>query len=171
MKPKTKIAEIKEKLLLLDLQDDRKFFCNMTDNNENFISKLLNSPHNNRIQILPNDNYELVDGKIACSLGAYKYYILLLSKEFFSNDLQQVVNAETSLKLYSPEQYKSVMSTNSLDSLKVVILHNPEKPAELVTGETLTYEILNETRFVEVWNGTRMTERKVLEKNEYLLIS
>lgn len=151
--------------------DDRYFFPNSTDNNAKFVKGVLENPYNNRKQLLPNEAYEIVDGRFAVKLEAAKMYILLQSKVFFSQDLQKEIEAETRINCIEKSQYESIMRTNSFDNLKITVLHNPEKDSELVTGEKLSYEVVSETRDVEVYNGTRMTTKRVLEKNEYFLIS
>ncbi len=170
------LQEYKERLLIRDLketEDDRMFFANGSDNTESFIKSLLSNPNNNQKALLPSDNFQIIDGKLAIGLQTFKMVVVIFSKVFYSNDLQREVEAEATLKVLEPSIFESFERAKAWDSpnLKVTVIHNPQKQGKLVTGETIAYELKNETKTVEVWNGTRMNTKTVLEKNEYLLIS
>jgi len=175
MKPKTKIAEQLQPSEVFTLQDleltDKMVFLNSSDNTEHFINSVLANPANKKEALTPSDAYEIVDGKLAMDIRGCKNYVAIIYDEYFEPVTKQQFKINAKLIALDKEQFeKSEMSDNGCGGKKVVVLHNPNKDTLLLTGEKVVYEVKKEMKEAQVYNGTKVFTKKIVETVEYFKI-
>ena len=151
--------------------DERMFWLNAPDNNSKFIAKLSNNEMLEQQIIFPSA-VSVIDGRLAMNIAGAKSYIFLRGVMSWSEDLMKNVEKDIRLQICDIGTFKLLIKetggVKASDAYKITVLHNPEKPAELLDGATFTYTYSNDIIENEVWNGQSMVKRKVVKTIEKL---
>lgn len=152
------------------------FFPNSPDNNSGFWSGLEANPVFQRTKdaVFKKDVFEKIEGRLAVPIDLAGYYVVLLSKEFWSDDLGMKVKDEYQIKSYVKEHFEREMQDKYagkpcyFDFWNVQVLHNPNNEFSLVTGEVGKYAAEKEVVSYVTYEFGKETYKKKTVINQYI---